>query len=141
MFKVTEAPLDPQPIVQGVLKESHGAVVTFLGVVRGWSGGRRVLYMEYEAYKEMAEKKLVEIGQEIRQRWQVEDVALYHRVGRLEVGVTSLVVVVAAPHRGEAFAACHYAVDRLKEIVPIWKKEVFEDGGVWVEGEPMLEEK
>lgn len=133
MFQITEAPISPEAIVDKVRGEGYGALVTFVGTIRGHSQGKRVLYMEYEAYKEMAEKKLRQIGEEIRARWGLKDVALCHRVGRVGVGETALVVVVAAPHRKEAFEACQYAIDRVKRIVPLWKKEVREDAAVWVE--------
>lgn len=100
-----------------------------------------MLYLEYETYQQMAEAKLREIAGEIRQRWQLEDVAMVHRVGRLEVGDVAVVIAVGAPHRKEAFAACQYAIDRIKAVVPIWKKEVFEDGEVWVEGEESVTRK
>ena len=132
LVEITEAPIDPQPWVAKVLKESNGAVVTFLGVVRRFSEGRRIDYLEYEAYAPLAEAELRRIGEEMKGKWEVEDVVFCHRVGRLEVGETSLLVVVASPHRAEAFAACQYAVDRIKERVPIWKKEVWEGGERWV---------
>ncbi|HID87231.1 MAG TPA: molybdenum cofactor biosynthesis protein MoaE [Anaerolineae bacterium] len=110
-----------------------GAIATFLGTVRDHSRGRRVLYLEYDAYPEMAERTLRQIGEEIRERWGLDRVAIVHRIGRLEIGEASVAIAVAAPHRAEAFEACRYAVDRLKEIVPIWKKEVWEGGEYWVE--------
>lgn len=137
MFKITEEVLDPQAITQEVMREENGAVVTFLGVVRVSSRGKRVLYLEYDAYPEMAEKVMRQIGQEVAQRWPVQDIAIYHRIGHLEIGEVSLVVAVASPHRQEAFEACHYAVERVKQVVPIWKKEVWEDGESWVEGEDL----
>lgn len=130
--RVTPEPLDAPAIAGALVRDVHGALVTFQGVVRGRDGPRRVLHLEYEAYPEMAERKLKEIVAEVRARWPVADVALHHRVGRVGVGEASLVVAVAAPHRREAFAACRYAVDRIKEIAPIWKKEVFPDGEAWV---------
>jgi len=124
--------LDPQDITARVRSVSNGAVVTFLGTTRRFTGGREVLHLEYEAYRPMADNKLAEISQEMRERWSVEDVSIVHRLGRLEIQDISLVVVVASPHRKEAFAACQYSVDRIKQTVPIWKKEFFEDGEVWV---------
>jgi molybdopterin synthase catalytic subunit len=94
--------------------------------------GKSVLYLEYEAYEPMALKKLSEIADEVTEKWGIEDVAIVHRIGRLEIEDVSLVVAIASPHRKEAFQACGYVVDRIKEDVPIWKKEVFEDGEVWV---------
>ena len=134
MFEVTRDKLDPQPLIDFVRKDESGAVVLFHGVVRGRSEGRRVLYLEYDAYVPMAVKEMQRIGDELRSRWQVTEVAMRHRIGRLEVGETCLIVAVSAPHRQAAFAACHYAIDRLKETVPIWKKEVWEGGEAWVEG-------
>ena len=113
-------------------RDTNGAVLTFLGTTRNVTRGRRVLHLEYEAYRPMADNKLAEIADEMRQRWDVQDIAISHRLGRLEIGDISLVVAVASPHRERAFAACQHAVDRIKQIVPIWKKEYFEGGEVWV---------
>ena len=132
MILVTRESLDPEAITATVRKEANGGVVTFLGTTRNDNAGRRVLYLEYEAYEGMAEKMLNSIAEEIRQRWGITDVSIAHRFGRLEIGEISLVVAVASPHRQEAFQACLYTVDRIKQDVPIWKKEVFEDGEVWV---------
>ncbi len=133
MIQITHEPLDPEAITALVKEPTNGAVVTFLGITRAATGDRRVLHLEYEAYEPMAEKQLAEIAQEMRERWSVGDVAMAHRLGRLEVGETSLVVAVASPHRKDAFGACQYAVDRIKQTVPIWKKEYFEGGEVWIE--------
>ena len=133
MIEITFDPLLPDAVTDKVRRDSNGGVVTFLGDTRASTGNRRVLHLEYEAYVAMAEKKLAEIVQEIRERWGIEDIAVSHRLGRLEIGETSLVVAVGSPHRREAFEACHYAVDRIKQTVPIWKKEFFEGGEVWVE--------
>ena len=132
MIEITHRALDPQPITASVRRDSNGAVVTFLGATRRDSMGKGVLYLEYEAYEPMALKKLSEIAAEVTQKWGVQDLDIFHRVGRLEIEDISLVVAVASPHRKEAFQACGYVVDRIKEDVPIWKKEVFEDGEVWV---------
>ena len=131
MILVTRQPLDPDAVTATVRGPASGAVVTFLGTVRDHTDGRRVLYLEYEAYEAMAEKELARIASEVNHRWGVAHVSIAHRFGRLEIGDISLVVVVAAPHRAEAFAACAYIVDRIKQTVPIWKKEVFQDGSVW----------
>ena len=136
-FAVTEEALDPRPVIESVHEPGSGAVVLFLGVVRDEDQGRRVRYLEYEAYRPMAVKELRRVGQEVAARWPSVRVAMRHRVGRLAVGETALVVAVAAPHREEAFAACGYTVDRIKAIVPIWKKEVWEDGEAWLEGRPV----
>ena len=132
MIEITDAPLDPERITDQVRKDSNGAVVTFLGTTRDDFEGKRVLKLEYEAYEEMAYKKLEEIRQEIRAEFGVDDVAISHRIGPVDIGHISLVIAVASPHRKEAFYACHKVVDRVKEIVPIWKKEVYEDGSRWV---------
>jgi molybdopterin synthase catalytic subunit len=135
LFEVTERALDPQRMVDHVRKDESGAVALFYGVVRNNSRGRRVLYLEYDAYPEMAEKVMRRIAQEAMERRPLTDVAMQHRTGRLEVGETSLLIAVSSGHRKEAFEACHALVDRFKEAVPIWKKEVWEGGEVWIEGE------
>jgi molybdopterin synthase catalytic subunit len=136
MFEITEADLALEPLVHHVRKDSNGAVVTFLGVVRDFSRGRKVLYLEYEAYKEMAIRKMRQIADEVREKWTIDDIAILHRVGHLEVGERSVAIAVAAPHRKAAFEACEYAIGRLKEIVPIWKKEVWEGGEAWIDDRP-----
>jgi molybdopterin synthase catalytic subunit len=133
VYKITTEAIDVETLYRAVLHDRDGAVVTFHGVVREYSdSGRAVRYLEYEAYPEMAEAQMRAIGAEIKRRWDVDDVAMVHRIGRLEIGEASVVIAVAAPHRGEAFDACEYAIDTLKATVPIWKKEVFADGEVWV---------
>ncbi len=132
MIVITEEPLDPEAFTNLVRKNANGAVVTFLGTTRDFSEGRTVVHLEYEAYEAMARRKLAEIRQELQAEFGVEDVAIAHRLGPVAIGQISLVVAVASPHRKEAFLACHEAVNRLKEIVPIWKKEVFEGGEHWV---------
>ena len=109
-------------------------MATFAGVVRDNSQGRTTQYLEYDAYASMAEKKLAEIGEEVQARWDVDRVAILHRVGRLEIGEISVLIAVSAAHRGPALEGCGYAIDRLKEVVPIWKKEVWADGEAWIEG-------
>jgi len=111
-----------------------GAVVVFEGVVRNNSHGRRALYLEYEAYEPMAIRKMEEIGGEVRRRFEIDRIGIIHRLGRLEIGETSVAIIVTSAHRRAAFDACRFAIDRLKQIVPIWKKEFFEDGSVWAEG-------
>ncbi|HZP56892.1 MAG TPA: molybdenum cofactor biosynthesis protein MoaE [Dehalococcoidia bacterium] len=134
MFLITPEPLDPRPLVEAVRTDDAGAVVLFYGVVRNENLGRRVLYLEYDAYEAMALKKMREVADEVRARFPVTGLGIAHRTGRVEIGETSLLVAVATPHRKEGFEACHFAVDRIKETVPIWKKEVWEDGSEWVEG-------
>ncbi len=132
--EMTSEPIDAAALVEAVRTDEAGAVSVFYGVVRNTNRGRRVLYLEYDAYPPMAEKKMRAIAEEVRERWPVTGVAMRHRTGRLEIGEPSVVIAVASPHRADAIEACHYAIDRLKTIVPIWKKEVFEGGEEWLEG-------
>jgi len=132
MIEITAKPLDPDQTTAKVRQDTNGAVVTFLGTTRLFSEGKRVVKLEYEAYEEMALKKLEEIRQEMMAEFGIDNIAISHRVGPVDIGQISLVVAAASPHRREAFFACHKTVDRVKEIVPIWKKEVFEDGSRWV---------
>ena len=132
MIEVTHEPLDPEAVTRKVVKDTNGAVVTFLGTTRDNFEGKRVITLEYEAFEEMAVKKLEEIRQGLMAEFQIEDIAIAHRIGRVDIGQISLVVAVASPHRKEAFLACHEAVDRLKATVPIWKKEIYGDGSRWV---------
>ena len=122
-------------IVQSLKAPEDGAVVAFEGIVRNNFSGRRTLYLDYEAYEPMALAKMREIGDMIRARFAVDRAALVHRLGRLQIGETSVLIVVSSAHRGAAFDACRFAIDTLKRIVPIWKKEYFEDGAVWAQGE------
>lgn len=132
MFKIVEGPIDAVALENEVRTDADGAVIVFRGVARKHSRGREVIHLEYEAYPEMAEKVMAQIGDEIKARFPVSKVAIVHRTGVLEVGQASVVIAIAAPHRGEAFAASQYAIDRLKEIVPIWKKEIWNDGSQWI---------
>jgi molybdopterin synthase catalytic subunit len=133
MYRVTEEPLSADAVARAVTVPEAGGVAVFLGVVRHETAGRRVVALEYEAHVPMAEAKLKEIGEAIYRRWpQVCQVAIVHRIGRLEIGEASVVIGVSAAHRAEAFEACQYAIATLKRIVPIWKRELFEDGAVWV---------
>ncbi len=134
MFAVTHEPLDPAPLVEAVRRDESGAVALFYGVVRNENMGRNVQYLEYDVYPEMALKKMREVAEEVRAKYPVTGIGVLHRVGRLEIGETSLLVAVSSAHRVAAFEACHFAVDRIKQIVPIWKKEVWEDGEAWIEG-------
>lgn len=127
-FLVTPEPLDPAPLVQLVQSASDGAIVTFAGVVRDNFAGRPTARLTYEAYTTLAERALEQIAIEARQRWEIGAVAVHHRVGELDIGACAVLVVVAAPHRGAAFAAAAYIMDRIKEIVPIWKREHWADG-------------
>ncbi len=113
---------------------AHGAVVTFLGTVRGQNQGRRVLRLEYEAFEPLALKVFRTIQDEARERWPSARVAFHHRVGRLELGEASVGIAASSPHRADAFAACRYVIERIKQIAPVWKREFFEGGDVWIEG-------
>ena len=128
MFRVTTEPLSVQQVSDLVKRPTDGAVVTFDGIVRNNFDGRPVRYLAYEAYAAMAEKKLAEIGAEVQQKFAIGEIAMVHRIGRLEIGESSIVIAVAAPHRHAAFEACAYAMDRVKAEVPVWKKEFFGDG-------------
>ena len=139
MFKITSDEIELGDVIRAVEAGEAGAIVHFLGVVRNNTEGREVSYLEYEAYPPMAEKKMAEIAQEIHDKWGLDRVAMIHRVGRLEIGEVSVAVAVASPHRKEAFEACHYAMNRLKQIVPIWKREVWTDGEEeWVKPDPVF---
>ena len=133
VFRVVEEPLSPDAIAAEVDHPGAGGIVIFSGIVRNETGGRPVKFLEYEAHAPMAAAKMREIGDAIRARWpSVKRVAMLHRVGRLEIGEASVLIAVSAAHRQEAFEACKYAIDTLKRTVPVWKKEHFEDGEVWV---------
>lgn len=134
-FELVHAPIDLVAVARRVRADLDGAVVTFDGFVRNESHGRRTLYLEYEAYESMALAKMREIGAEMHQKFPIHRVAIVHRLGRLEIGETSVFIAVSAPHRAAAFDACRFAIDTLKRTVPIWKKEYFEDGAVWADGE------
>jgi molybdopterin synthase catalytic subunit len=133
MFRLTHDAIDYHALTDAVRSPHCGAVVVFLGTVRDLTGQQVTVFLDYEAYAPMAEKKLAEIEFEVRQRWPVGEIAMVHRLGRLEVGEVSVAVAVSCPHRAEAFDACRFAIDTLKELVPIWKKENAPDGtGEWV---------
>lgn len=132
MFRVTQEPLSISEAVSAVTKRTCGAVATFTGVIREFSRGRQISYLEYEAYPEMAIAKMRQIEQEVREKWEIEQMLIHHRVGHLEVGEASVVIAIAAPHRRQALEACAYTIERLKQIVPVWKKEVSPDGSFWV---------
>ena len=132
MILITHDELDAGQAVSEVAHPGAGAIVTFVGATRDNTAGRRVLFLEYEAYRPMADQQLARVADEMRDRWDLTGVAIHHRLGKLEIGEASLVVAVSSAHRKEAFEACHYSIDRIKRIVPIWKKEFFEGGEVWV---------
>jgi len=131
--------IDSDKILDAIKRPEDGAAVVFEGVVRNHTRGRQTLYLDYEAYEEMALKKMEELAAEALRQFKVREVALIHRLGRLEIGEVSVLIVVAAAHRGAAFEACRWLIDTLKRTVPIWKKEYFEDGAVWADGEPFPE--
>ena len=136
MYKIVEGPIDELALENEVRTDADGAVIVFRGVARKFSRGREVVHLEYEAYPEMAEKVMAEIGDEMKSKWPITAVAIVHRTGVLEIGQASVVIAVSAPHRGEAFAASQYAIDRLKQVVPIWKCEHWADGTTeWVHPE------
>jgi molybdopterin synthase catalytic subunit len=134
-FELCHSPIDLAALVRDVRAGQDGAIVTFDGFVRNESRGRLTLYLDYEAYEPMALSKMREIGQLVHEKFSIHRLAIVHRLGRLEIGETSVFIAVSAPHRAAAFDACRFAIDTLKRTVPIWKKEYFEDGAVWADGE------
>jgi molybdopterin synthase catalytic subunit len=134
LCRITPAPIDAQEVIGAVQTAADGAVCVFYGVVREDSRNKKVRYLEYDAYPEMAERKLREILVEAAAKWPEQRAAVVHRIGTLGIGEASVVIAVASPHRAESFEACRYIIDRVKQDVPIWKKEVFTDGEAWVEG-------
>jgi molybdopterin synthase catalytic subunit len=135
IFEITREPIDIPGLRARLLEGDSGAVVIFDGVARNNTRGRLTLFLEYDGYAEMAVKMLEQIGREAHEQWPINRIGIIHRLGRIDIAESSVVIVVTSAHRRVAFEACHYAIDRLKKIVPIWKKEYFEDGAVWVEGE------
>jgi molybdopterin synthase catalytic subunit/molybdopterin converting factor small subunit len=136
MTYLTREAISTDALVAAVKQGSDGAVVVFDGIVRDNTRGRRTLYLDYEAYEEMADKQIAELARQAIERFGVRAVTLVHRLGRLQIGETSVLIVVASAHRGAAFDACRWLIDTLKKTVPIWKKETFVDGAVWADGEP-----
>ena len=138
LLAIGSAPLELERVAAAVgagpEAGADGAVVTFLGLVRNHNLGRSVRYLEYEAYEPLALKAFARIAAEIAERWPNARLALHHRTGRLEVGEASVAIAARSPHRGDAYAACRYAIERIKQIAPIWKHEFFEGGEVWIEG-------
>jgi molybdopterin synthase catalytic subunit len=133
---VTPRALDIQALTQEISasRQGDGAVASFIGLVRDHNQGRRVSYLDYEAYEPLAVRALHRIVDEIREAWPDTQVGVHHRIGRMEIGEASVIIVAVSPHRGNAFAACRYTIERIKQIVPIWKHEHFEGGDVWLEG-------
>jgi molybdopterin synthase catalytic subunit len=134
-FELVHEPIDVEALLRHVRAGQDGAIVIFDGFVRNESRGRPTLHLEYEAYESMALTKIREIGAQVHERFSIHRVAIAHRLGRLEIGETSVFIAVSAPHRAAAFDACRFAIDTLKKTVPIWKKEFFRDGAVWADGE------
>jgi molybdopterin synthase catalytic subunit len=135
LYQLVRDRIDVAALARHVRAPGDGAIVTFDGFVRDHSHGRRTLYLDYEAYESMALAKMHEIGAALHEKFPIHRAAIVHRLGRLEIGETSVFIAVSAPHRPAAFDACRYAIDTLKRTVPIWKKEFFEDGAVWADGE------
>jgi molybdopterin synthase catalytic subunit len=133
-FAITERPLDTAAIAATVAGPGMGAVATFVGVVRDHNAGRRVLWLDYEAYPALAERAFERIAAETSARWPSVDLAIHHRIGRIAIGEASVVIAAASPHRADAFAASRYAIERVKQIAPVWKHEHVEGGDVWIEG-------
>ncbi|KAA0546887.1 molybdenum cofactor biosynthesis protein MoaE [Bacillus sp. BGMRC 2118] len=131
-FEVINEPIHTQSIIDKVTDRNAGAITTFIGTVRELTKGKKTLYLQYESYVPMAEKKLEQIGAEIQEKWTDAKVAITHRIGRLDISDIAVVIAVSTPHRTDAYEANEYAIERIKEIVPIWKKEHWEDGEMWI---------
>jgi MoaE-MoaD fusion protein len=131
-FRLSDSPIDPNDVIREVSDERAGGIATFIGTTRIHSRGRTVHYLDYEAYGGMTEKVMAEIGDELKRKYDLCEVAITHRVGRVDIGELSVVIAVSAPHRAAALAACQEAIDTLKERVPLWKKEVYEGGEEWI---------
>ena len=134
MIEIIEEPISPELVVNKIKTDSSGCVVTYVGLIREYSQGKQVVSVEYEDSKGDAANRLQEIANEIRQRWQINNLAICHRIGKLEVGDINLVVAIASTHRQEGFAACQYAIDQFKQKMPTHKKETYQDGSTWIEG-------
>lgn len=132
MYDIVTSPISIGAVTEHVMHRNAGAVVTFIGTVRELTNEKRTLYLEYEAYVPMAKKKLKQIGDEIQENWPGTRSAIVHRVGRLEIGDAAVVIAVSSPHRNDAYEANRHAIERIKELVPIWKKEHWEDGELWI---------
>lgn len=131
-FEISKEKIDVQSVIDKVIQREAGAITTFIGTVRELTQGKKTLYLIYEAYEAMAVKKLEQIGLEIQERWEGAEVAITHRVGKLDITDVAVVIAVSTPHRADAYEANRYAIERIKEIVPIWKKEHWEDGVEWI---------
>ncbi|NRD77241.1 molybdenum cofactor biosynthesis protein MoaE [Bacillus sp. BRMEA1] len=131
-YEISKEPIQIQAVIDKVVEREAGAITTFIGTVRELTNGKKTLFLIYEAYEAMAVKKLAQIGAEIEERWKGSKVAITHRIGRLEITDVAVVIAVSTPHRADAYEANRYAIERIKEIVPIWKKEHWEDGEEWI---------
>ncbi|ASN06533.1 molybdenum cofactor biosynthesis protein MoaE [Virgibacillus necropolis] len=131
-FWITDQIIDVNECISKVTRAEAGAINTFIGTVREFTKGKRTVYLEYQAYASMAEKKLAQIGEEIASKWENTETSIAHRIGRLEISDIAVVIAVSTPHRNDAFEASRYAIERIKEIVPIWKKEHWENGTLWI---------
>lgn len=136
MIKITQKPIVVQDVIDLVYSDSAGAVDVFIGTVRNNTKSQQVVRLDFEAYEKMALNEMEKIAQLVKEKWPVEKIAIHHRVGTLDIGDIAVVIAVSTPHRKEAFEACQYAIDTLKQTVPIWKKEVFYNGEVWVSAHP-----
>src|SRR5262245_24819878 len=134
LFGVSSAPLDVQRVAALVSRHEDGAVATFVGLVRNHNAGRAVQWLDYEAFAPLAVKTFEQIADEAADRWPGARLAIHHRTGRVEIGEASVAIAAASAHRADAFAACRYAIERVKQIAPIWKREFFEGGDIWIEG-------
>jgi molybdopterin synthase catalytic subunit len=142
MFRVTDRQIDLHELIACVTDPEAGAIATFIGTSRNHNEGRKVIALDYEGYAEMAEKELARIGEAARARWQICRIAIVHRLGPVQIAEASVIIAVSAAHRDAAFAACRFAIEEIKKTVPIWKKEVFEGGEVWIgtqAGQPLSE--
>jgi molybdopterin synthase catalytic subunit len=142
MFRVTKGPIDLQELVRYVTDPEAGAIATFIGTTRNNNDGRTVIALDYDGYVAMAEKELARIGEDVKKRWQICRMAIVHRLGPVQITEASVVIAVSSGHRDAAFAACRFAIEEIKRTVPIWKKEVFEGGEVWIgtqTGEPLVQ--
>lgn len=136
MITVTDQPIDIQACLDAVQSERAGAVDVFIGTVRNHNNARSVVRLEYESFDSMAIRKMTELAEEAARRWPVEKIAIVHRKGVLSIGDVAVVIAVATPHRAESFEACRWVIDTLKQVVPIWKKEIYDDGEEWLEAHP-----
>ena len=132
---ITDKPILPELVLDEVKTDSSGCALAYIGLIREYSRGKQVLSVEYKDSRGMAETRLQEIVSEVRQKWQLENIAICHRIGKLKVGDINLVIAIASAHRQEGFAACQYAIDRFKQTLPTHKTETYQDGSIWVDGE------